>query len=225
MKGINHFFCVALGKQQALSLNVLIGALIVCFFIVIPTKTFPVQQEDWELSIEKEGVTVHTRTTLNSLIKEFKATTSISADFEKVRDVILDYPNYPLWYENYKSGEIIQRGENGELFVHFIINAPFPVKDRDSVNRVVIRDSADRISITLTSEPNIMKRRRGLIRMTQSSGHWLLTKKEFETEVTLVYHADPKIPIPAWVANRYVVDGPANSLLNLKRLAEKQNQF
>ena len=42
-------------------------------------------------------------------------------------------------------------------------------------------------------------------------------KKGNQTRVTLEYHADPEIPIPSWVSNRYVVQGPAKSLSNLKK--------
>ncbi len=180
----------------------------------------PAEEEDWTLRVQKDGVSVYTQSVKGSSIARFKATTIIQADYETVKGVILDYPNYPLWYENYKSGSILKYQENEELLVRFIINAPFPIKDRDSVNQVFIKQTDDFIRIRLESRPNSIAQTKGLVRMSLSSGEWKLVKAEDQTLVSLTYHADPEIPIPSWIANRYVVQGPANSLLNLKKRIE-----
>tara|TARA_B100000131_G_C17993127_1_gene563385 strand:- start:585 stop:1022 length:438 start_codon:yes stop_codon:yes gene_type:complete len=141
----------------------------------------------------------------------------ISAEYEKVKEVILDYPNYPKWYQDYKAGEILEQTHQDEIVVRFIINAPFPIKDRDSVNRVYVRQTDEHIEVTLESAPTFIPHNKKQIRMTISSGRWTLEKEDNQTRVTLEYHADPEIPVPSWVSNRYVVQGPAKSLSNLKK--------
>tara|TARA_Y100001934_G_scaffold235787_1_gene286806 strand:- start:117 stop:554 length:438 start_codon:yes stop_codon:yes gene_type:complete len=141
----------------------------------------------------------------------------ISAEYEKVKEVILDYPNYPKWYQDYKAGEILEQTNQDQIVVRFIINAPFPIKDRDSVNRVSVQQTDEHIKITLESAPTFIPHNNKQIRMTISSGRWTLEKEDNQTRVTLEYHADPEIPVPSWVSNRYVVQGPAKSLSNLKK--------
>lgn len=44
--------------------------------------------------------------------------------------------------------------------------------------------------------------------MQIASGSWRLTPTADGTEVVHTYHGDPEIRVPAWLANRFVVDGP-----------------
>ncbi len=192
-------------------------ALILCVSALF---THAKEDERWTLRVQNNGVDVSTQKVNGSSIDRFKATAIIEADYEAVKEFILDYPNYPLWYENYKSGNILKRQDNGELLVRFIINAPFPIKDRDSVNQVFIKQNEERITIRLESQPNLIAKTKGLVRMSISSGEWKLVKAGNQTKVSLIYHADPEIPIPSWIANRYLVQGPLNSLLNLKKRIE-----
>ena len=203
---------VAIKKTQDLALNLL------CFSLLLfSTNITSSEKENWTLRIQQDDVTVYTKKVADSQIDAFKATTLINAAYEKVKQIVLDYPNYPKWYQDYKSGEILEQLNQGEIIVRFVINAPFPIKDRDSVNRVIVQETDERITITLESTPTFIPHNNKQIRMAVSSGKWTLGKEGNQTRVTLEYHADPEIPIPSWVSNRYVVQGPAKSLSNLKK--------
>ena len=203
---------VAIKKTQDLALNLL------CFSLLLfSTNITSSEKENWTLRIQQDDVTVYTKKVADSQIDAFKATTLINAAYEKVKQIVLDYPNYPKWYQDYKSGEILEQLNQGEIIVRFVINAPFPIKDRDSVNRVFVQETDERITITLESTPTFIPHNNKQIRMAVSSGKWTLGKEGNQTRVTLEYHADPEIPIPSWVSNRYVVQGPAKSLSNLKK--------
>ena len=178
---------------------------------------FASEQEDWSLSIQQDGIEVYTKKVAGSRIDAFKATTMISAEYERVKEVILDYPNYPKWYQDYKKGEILERLSQDKIVVRFVIDAPFPIKDRDSVNRVSVQQTDEHIKVTLESAPTFIPHNNKQIRMTVSSGRWTLEKEGNQTRVTIEYHADPEIPVPSWLSKRYVVQGPAKSLSNLKK--------
>ena len=111
----------------------------------------------------------------------------------------------------------MERPNQEEIIVRFVIDAPFPFRDRDSVNRVLIHETDHFVKIALESLSNFSSPTKKHIRMSVSSGHWKLDKKDNQTRVTLEYHADPKIPVPSWISNRYIVQGPAKSLANLKK--------
>ena len=178
---------------------------------------FASEQEDWSLSLQQDGIEVYTKKVAGSRIDAFKATTMISAEYERVKEVILDYPNYPKWYQDYKKGEILERLSQDIIVVRFVIDAPFPIKDRDSVNRVSVQQTDEHIKVTLESAPTFIPHNNKQIRMTVSSGRWTLEKEGNQTRVTIEYHADPEIPVPSWLSKRYVVQGPAKSLSNLKK--------
>ena len=203
---------VAIKKTQDLALNLL------CFSLLLfSTNITSSEKENWNLRIQKDDVTVYTKKVAGSQIDAFKATTLVNAAYEKVKQIVLDYPNYPKWYQDYKSGEILEQLNQDEIIVHFVINAPFPIKDRDSVNRVFVQETDERITITLESTPTFIPHNNKQTRMAVSSGQWTLGKEGNQTRVTLEYHADPEIPIPSWVSNRYVVQGPVKSLSNLRK--------
>ena len=195
-----------------------LAANLVCFSLLLfSTNIISSEKEDWTLKIQQDGITVYIKKVAGSRIDAFKATTMISAEYEKVKEVILDYPNYPKWYQDYKTGEILEQLNQDKIIVRFVIDAPFPIKDRDSVNRVSVQQTDEHIKVTLESAPTFIPHNNKQIRMTVSSGRWTLEKEDNQTRVTLEYHADPEIPIPSWVSNRYIVQGPAKSLSNLKK--------
>ena len=198
----------------------LVTNLICSLMFLTSMDTLSSERQDWSMRIQENNITVYTRKIDDSNIYAFKATTVIEAHYKKVQEVILDYPNYPFWYEDYNSGEILKKANEEEIIVRFVIDAPFPIKDRDSVNRVLIQETDDFVKIALESLSNFIPPNRKQVRMTVSSGHWKLEKKGNQTPLTLEYHADPQIPIPSWVSNRYVVQGPVKSLTNLKKRLE-----
>ncbi len=221
----NRWLKPKLSKKVLITLNLLpvkkagdLTVNLICLTLFLSsTNIIASEKEEWTLKIQQDGIAVYTKKVAGSRIDAFKATTMISAEYEKVKEVILDYPNYPKWYQDYKAGEILEQTHQDEIVVRFIINAPFPIKDRDSVNRVYVRQTDEHIEVILESAPTFIPRNKKQIRMTISSGRWTLEKEGNQTRVTLEYHADPEIPVPSWVSNRYVVQGPAKSLSNLKK--------
>lgn len=63
----------------------------------------------------------------------------------------------------------------------------------------------------------------GQIRVTRLQGVWtMIPKGERETEVSYEMQADPAGEIPAWLANRFVIDAPMITLKTLRAVAERQ---
>ena len=221
----NRWLKPKLSKKVLITLNLLpvkkagdLTVNLICLTLFLSsTNIIASEKEEWTLKIQQDGIAVYTKKVAGSRIDAFKATTMISAEYERVKEVILDYPNYPKWYQDYKTGEILEQLNQDKIIVRFVIDAPFPIKDRDSVNRVSVQQTDEQIKVTLESAPTFIPHNNKQIRMTVSSGQWTLEKEGNQTRVTLEYHADPEIPVPSWVSNRYVVQGPAKSLSNLKK--------
>jgi hypothetical protein len=175
----------------------------------------------WHFHKQEHGVSVYTKPILQSSVDAFKAQVTLNAKLEHIRNTILDYSEYPTWYENYSYGEIITRISASEFIVRFVIDVPFPFQDRDSVNRVVVKESNDQLLIILTSEPDILGSKNDYVRMRVSSGQWVLRQApNDQIDIELTYHADPELPVPGWLANRFLIDGPIQSLINLRNLVE-----
>ena len=166
-------------------------------------------ENSWRFQKQEQGVSIYTKPVLHSSVNAFKAHVILNGSLETIARIILDYPKYPVWYEDYLYGEIIERISTREFMVRFVIGLPYRFKDRDSVNRVVVTESIDQVEINLTSAPEFLESQKGNVRMRVSSGHWVLRKTQpGKIEIELTYHADPELGVPRWLANRFVIDGP-----------------
>ena len=188
---------------------------------VLLASTFIATENLWHFHKKDDGVSVYTKPILQSSLDAFKAQVTLNAKLEHIRNTILDYAEYTKWYENYSYGEIIARVSASEFIVRFVIDVPFPFQDRESVNRVVVKESNDRLVIILTSEPDILGSKNDYVRMRVSAGQWVLRQApDDQIDIELTYHADPELPVPGWLANRFLIDGPIQSLINLRNLVE-----
>jgi hypothetical protein len=75
---------------------------------------------------------------------------------------------------------------------------------------------------TLKGEPTYIPEEKGFVRVAQVEGFWkFVPKGADQTEVTYQVHTEPGGSVPSWLANKFVVDAPFNTLKALKEKAEK----
>lgn len=172
---------------------------------------------EWQPAKTKNGIEVSTAEIEGSRFLAFKAHTVIEAALEDVLAAITDHSSYPEWYDNCLNAELVEWVEPDSAVVRIVIKTPFPLANRDAINQVTITRQGAQVLVDLTSRPTATAEVRGLVRMTTASGSWQLRSVAAGTEVTHTYHADPLARVPAWLVNRFVVDGPINSLTNLKK--------
>ena len=118
-------------------------------------------------------VSVYTRPVAHSSVDTLKAKFILNGSPERITQTILDYPTYPAWYEDYSHGEIIERVSVSEYIVRFVIDVPFRFQTRDSMHRVVVRESDDQVQVDLTSESHFFAPQNGFVRMRVSLGRWI----------------------------------------------------
>ena len=118
-------------------------------------------------------VSVYTRPVAHSSVDTLKAKFILNGSPERITQTILDYPTYPAWYEDYSHGEIIERVSVSEYIVRFVIDVPFRFQTRDSMHRVVVRESDDQVQVDLTSESHFFAPQNSFVRMRVSLGRWI----------------------------------------------------
>ena len=99
----NRWLKPKLSKKVLITLNLLpvkkagdLTVNLICLTLFLSsTNIIASEKEEWTLKIQQDGIAVYTKKVAGSRIDAFKATTMISAEYEKVKEVILDYPNYP----------------------------------------------------------------------------------------------------------------------------------
>ncbi|GAL85997.1 hypothetical protein PA14_44080 [Sporocytophaga myxococcoides] len=185
----------------------------ILFFLLFFLSAFA---QDWTLAKEKNGIKVYTREGKDSPIKEFKAVTIFEANMYVIEKILLNTKTYPEWYDHCKRAE--QIGLQGNtVTMHMEYSMPFPFKNRDAVINLSATHINDLITIQITRNAVAIKEVEDIVRMPISEGGWQLRKiNEHTTEVIHQFKGDPGGNIPVAIVNLFLVDGPLNTLTQLK---------
>lgn len=177
------------------------------------------QDGKWELSKSKDGVLVYTRDKAGVDIKEFMATTIIDTKMEKLVKIIGEVDKYPQWIANTKSVDIIKKVSDTEQISYTVIDVPWPLDLRDAVyqsNNVIVTDSIFEQRIVVI--PKVVAEKEDIVRIKNSKGRWVFKEKS-PGKIQVIYqmYADPEGNVPNWMVNLFIVDGPFETLQNLRK--------
>ncbi|XLS29074.1 START domain-containing protein [Flavobacteriaceae bacterium M23B6Z8] len=178
--------------------------------------------QNWELKKNKNGIQVYTRSLDSTRINEYKAVVLSNTTVEKALKVILDGDN--LWKWNHKTSEskTVSQISNSEFIFWMKNDLPWPVKNRDNVSYVKVREITDGYWIDILPGPsNLVAEQEGTIRMTNFKGHWSIIKKDKSVQITQQLYGDPEGSLPSWLLNSILTTAPFHSFCDLKELLEK----
>lgn len=177
--------------------------------------------EEWQVAKDEEGIQVSLSEVPGSKYKAYRGVTVIKAPLAKVRALQEDVVGACAWVHECQSQKLLNyEGNQGWTYTRF--NTPWPVTPRDSVTHVVTTEKADgSVMRTLEGQPDYLPQEKGYVRVAAVKGFWKLVPKGDSTEVTYQVHTEPGGSVPSWLANKFVVDAPFNTLKGLKARAEK----
>ena len=121
-----------------------------------------------------------------------------------------------LLVEVYRSGgaRVLEEEGYARAYVYGIVDAPWPMQDRDTVVRFDYRQEAGGdITITINNFPDYLPHAEGYVRVPDFGGYWRLRpQQDGQVEVTYQVHGDPGGWIPVWVANFAAVTSVTRTL-------------
>jgi hypothetical protein len=180
------------------------------------------QAEDWQAAKDEDGIKVSLSEIAGSKYKAYRGVTVIKAPLAKIQALQEDAVGACTWIHECKSQKLLkQEGDKSWTYTQF--KAPFPVSDRDSILEITTTKAADgSVTRKLLEVPTYQPEVKGYVRVAQVEGFWkLVPKGADQTEVTYQVHTEPGGSVPSWLANKFVVDAPFNTLKALKERAEK----
>ncbi|SDT42201.1 START domain-containing protein [Pseudomonas fuscovaginae UPB0736] len=193
---------------------------VVCGLTVLLTGT--AYAETWETAKDENGIKVSLAEIAGSKYKAYQGVTTIKASVAKIRALQDDVASACAWIHECKSQKLVdKKGDESWTYTQF--KAPFPVTDRDSYLHITTIQNADgSLTRKLQGVPTYKPEEKGYVRVAQVEGFWkLVPKGDNLTEVTYQVHTEPGGSVPSWLANKFVVEAPYNTLLALKERAEK----
>jgi len=184
--------------------------------------TATAQAEDWQVAKEKDGIKVSLSEVAGSKYKAYRGVTVMKTTMEKLRALQEDVPGACAWIHECKSQKLLKH-EGNKSWTYTQFNTPWPVTSRDSVLEVTTEQGADgSLTRHLKGVPTYLPEEKGFVRVTQVDGFWKFAPKgPNQIEVTYQVHTEPGGDVPSWLANKFVVDAPFNTLKELKERAEK----
>ncbi|WET09343.1 MULTISPECIES: START domain-containing protein [unclassified Pseudomonas] len=193
---------------------------VLCGFTVLFAAT--AQAEDWQVAKDEDGIKVSLSEVAGSKYKAYRGVTVIKAPVAKIEALQEDAVGACTWIHECKSQKLLKQ-EGNKSWTYTQFKAPFPVTDRDSILEITTSKAADgSVTRTLLEVPTYQPEVKGYVRVAQVEGYWkLVPKGANETEVTYQVHTEPGGSVPSWLANKFVVDAPFNTLKALKERAEK----
>lgn len=158
----------------------------------------------WTKVHERNGVVVSVRPRIGSPIYELGAVGDVDASPERVYAVISDMERYPEFVPPTSLVKLLRRDGNSLLY-YMEINPPV-IARRDYCLRVIWeeRPGGSLHGSWTADNNNCLPERRGVVRMRENEGEWILEPLAGGLRTHLRYrcYVDVRGHVPAWLFNR-----------------------
>ncbi|MCA1664379.1 MAG: hypothetical protein LC659_08950 [Myxococcales bacterium] len=146
----------------------------------------------WEQVSDKDGIVVQRRSVEGYKLKEFRGRGVIEAPIGRVLAIIRDANRRAEWMPACADSHVIEENLAARTqTAYHRTKAPWPVSDRDSINRaeMIVEVAKHRVylpfeAVTLLAVPPV----KGVVRMPLMRGHWLLTPVDGGIATEAEYH-------------------------------------
>jgi len=178
--------------------------------------------DGWDLRFSNDGLSVFTKHIEGAQIKSFKAEMVVDSPLDTVLARIEDVQHYPDWFHLCRSYQVINGSvDEGKYVGYYVVEAPWPLKDRDVyVENKISRDPVTgSVSILSFAVPDYGPKVDEFTRVPEVYGKWTIKPlNPGKTYIEFIGHGHPGGIIPVWIANLVVTDVPKKSFQNLRAL-------
>jgi hypothetical protein len=199
--------------------------IVTTFIFIFASHSYILAQSNCSLKKDRDGIKVYTCHTDTSRFKSIVAEFTINSSFKELVDRMMDVAGYTKWQFNTVEAKILGRVSPSEQIYRTIVEAPWPVVDRDMVVRMTVHvdENKNEASIDAESVKGIFPLTNNYVRVPSSRAHWVVKQgKEKNLEVSYTMQIDPGGSVPAWLANWVCAQAPYESFKNLKAILEKK---
>ena len=174
--------------------------------------------EEWELVFERGDLRVQRREYRGSELQEIQGTTRLRASLAATMALLRDAPYNHHWVYRSGGARILQQTGYSQAYVYGIVDAPWPMHDRDTVVRFDYTQDPQTgiITIGITNFPDFIPPEGSLVRVPDFGGFWRLQPEgDGWIAVTYQVYGDPGGSIPVWIANYAAALSVTRTLQNM----------
>jgi hypothetical protein len=206
---------------------------------VFMSVTFPLGAEDqgagkWEVVSSKNNITIENRTLKGFEMKQLRGQCEIDAPIEVIYEVLDNAERHNEWIGDCVLQKDVKRISEYEKISYLVIAVPWPLRDRDTVERVTTKADWNKGEVEYRVDsirsPEDSKwgmdpvtKENGRVRMPVMEGVYTFSRiTPDKSKFTYVAIAEPGIPLPGWVLNIFSTSQPYKTLDNLRKQVKKQ---
>jgi ribosome-associated toxin RatA of RatAB toxin-antitoxin module len=198
---------------------------IIISLVWIGFTSFRISGNDWQIKKLDNDIAVYTRTPENSALKELKAIGHIKSSLSSIVALLYDFETYSQWVYRCGASSTLKIVNDTELIHYQTVLTPWPVDNRDFI--VDIKITQDKktkvVFIKSSAVGNYIEVNKDYVRVMKFEASWLLTpQKDGTVEIAYQLLVDPAGAVPAWIVNMAVVDGPFETMSNMKEWVFKE---
>lgn len=188
------------------------------FFLMLISYAQMSNAQEWNLSSDKEGTKIYTRSIAGCDTKEVRVLTTFKTDINTLRNVLADVDNYSDWAYKCKIAKKIKTISNNEFYYYTAYEFPFPAADRDLVihTRQWRDDATEKVYFHSEAKPAYLPAKDSNVRIEHFVSDWVLTPN-IDGTTTVEYKVSTSLGgnIPAWVVNMGITTGPEQGMKSL----------
>jgi hypothetical protein len=191
-------------------------ASLVC--IVALALAAPLRADSWEPVFEADSLLVERRAYEGSQLQEIRGVTKVQASLGAIMALLKDAQFNRHWVYRSGGASILEEEGYRRAYVYGIVDAPWPMQDRDTVVRFDYHQQPDSriITINISNFPDFIAPDERYVRVPDFGGHWQLRPLAHGwVEVTYQVYGDPGGWIPVWMANYAAATSVIRTLQNM----------
>lgn len=176
----------------------------------------------WELKKDQNEIQVYTQDVKNSKYDAFKAVMNVKGiPFEKVKNTLLDFKNYPKWQKK------IDKIEVKDGYVLKVLDFPFPLSNRFAFYKISKNDQNGVFVLTMNSVPynklpEKIKKEFKKPDCVEMKDDVVFKAQKTKDGIKIIYQAevDPN-GAPAFIFNSKIISAGYETLNNLRKVLKK----
>ncbi len=194
---------------------------------VLPTNVFG-SASGWQLVEDDDGIKVWSLEIPDKDLPGFRGITMVNATIDELLAELLDFDKHPEWMWNTLESRLVKRLSDTRAIIYNLVNAPWPVKDRDMVMESDYRFTPDHKALTIrfqqTNDGNVPVPWR-VVRVPRIEGFYRFWS-ESPTRTNVLYQVEVDIGgnVPNFSARRYARKLPFETLEALRERVEKRHR-
>jgi len=182
------------------------------------------QNDGWEFIRDDEGISVYTRKSDDSPIKEIRVTNEMETTLSALVSLMKDVENHKNWTYANKKAKILEKHSEFSWVFYGYSDAPWPIQDRDMVLYSTL--SQDSLTKVITNEGvchcDYIPKNDGVVRVPACHSIWTLTPlANGKVLVSLEIEIDLGGILPKWLINMVSSKGPFLTIKNMEMAVKK----